>query len=399
VITVTRPAKVTIDRRIDDVRSLLDRTTGRLVELDADITRQLLESTSLRGRTKAMWADASRRHTELWRSLFALEAAVTRILDLRGKARVPSNDVVKRLDAMLEGDCVELGCTPADDARLGLKAGLTPAQYTTIEQALQGMSADYEVVVALVSQVAEVWGPATARLENLEQQLTQLRQTAETTGVRLPNGFRGTMLAIGGALAVAREDPLGLSADEIPNLEERLGRLDALVTDAVHEQQADRKDLEEAAAVVGRALEAVAACSDQVRGWAERLVVPASTWTALEQLTTDLRRLDAECEQSRVLGAAVNGRRLRRRASALLDEVQRLASAEGGRLRKRDELRGVLDAYRAKAQAVGLAENIELEALYEEARESLYVAPCDVDAAEHQVELYRRIIRLKVAPA
>jgi hypothetical protein len=70
-------AKITlreIDRRIEDVRSLLDVTTGRLVELDADVTRQLLESsTSLRGVTAVTWADASSRHAALWRAQFALE--------------------------------------------------------------------------------------------------------------------------------------------------------------------------------------------------------------------------------------------------------------------------------------------------------------------------------------
>ena len=55
-------------------RAVLDRTTASLVELDADVTRQLLESsTSLRGATAAAWADASRRHADLWRGQFALE--------------------------------------------------------------------------------------------------------------------------------------------------------------------------------------------------------------------------------------------------------------------------------------------------------------------------------------
>ena len=70
-LPVSVMAKVTlreIDRRIEDIRSLLDVTTGRLVELDADVTRQLLESsTSLRGVTADTWADASSRHAALWR--------------------------------------------------------------------------------------------------------------------------------------------------------------------------------------------------------------------------------------------------------------------------------------------------------------------------------------------
>ena len=71
-----------IDERIAKIRTVLDRATGNLVELDADVTRRLLESsTSLRGVTAESWADASRRHAELWRGQFALESVLTQIAE------------------------------------------------------------------------------------------------------------------------------------------------------------------------------------------------------------------------------------------------------------------------------------------------------------------------------
>jgi hypothetical protein len=50
-------------------------------------------------------------------------------------------------------------------------------------------------------------------------------------------------------------------------------------------------------------------------------------------------------------------------------------------LSRRDELRGLLDAYKAKAARVGGAEDPHLAARYAQARELLWTAPCDLTAA------------------
>ena len=76
-----------------------------------------------------------------------------------------------------------------------------------------------------------------------------------------------------------------------------------------------------------------------------------------------------------------------------MGEVTRLAATVGSGLQTRDELRGVLTAYQAKAQALGQAENVELGELYAAASEALYAAPCDLAAAEQRVLAYQRSIR------
>ena len=92
---------------------MLDRATGNLVELDADVTRQLLESsTSLRGITAESWADASRRHAELWRGQFALDGVLTQIAETRGTRRSLPQTTLLRLDQLLGTECVELPRPP-----------------------------------------------------------------------------------------------------------------------------------------------------------------------------------------------------------------------------------------------------------------------------------------------
>jgi len=73
------------------------------------------------------------------------------------------------------------------------------------------------------------------------------------------------------------------------------------------------------------------------------------------------------------------------RASAALDEAARRFRAP---LARRNELRGLLQAFRDKAASAGLAEHEKLDPRYAAAREILWSAPCDLDRAEAQVEHY-----------
>src|SRR5207244_1881538 len=86
--------------------------------------------------------------------------------------------------------------------------------------------------------------------------------------------------------------------------------------------------------------------------------------------------------------------RLRKQAAAAaeLDTIEAEATAAGQRYReaqraaaallgRRDELRGLVDAYQIKAARLGAAEDSELSKLYDEAHELLWTAPCDLAAA------------------
>jgi hypothetical protein len=64
----------------------------------------------------------------------------------------------------------------------------------------------------------------------------------------------------------------------------------------------------------------------------------------------------------------------------------------GAGLTRRADLRGLLGAYRDRAQRSGQAENDALAAQYESARTVLYSAPCDVDVAEQLVTAYQQSV-------
>lgn len=65
----------------------------------------------------------------------------------------------------------------------------------------------------------------------------------------------------------------------------------------------------------------------------------------------------------------------------------------------RDDLRGLLQSFRDKADARGLGENDELEPLYRQAESFLWAAPCDLAAARPIVGRYVAAVNAKIASA
>jgi type II secretory pathway component PulJ len=391
-------SKITVqelDRRIGDLRAVVDRSSASLVELDSDMTLRLLQtSTSLRGATATAWADASQRHTGLWRRQFALDALLARITDERGARKTPSQAALLRLDTYLDASCVEV---PRGDGQglPRLTEGPSATVPSTIDDALTQMSSDYDIVAQLVSSVAEAWGQRTEELRELAAAVTALDVHLREAGLRRPNELRTIGDAIAELEAVARDDPLALDATAIDELQVRAQRIASLVHDEVRENQQRHADRLAARECIEAALELVKDCRDQLRRSSEKVVVRDDTWRALDTFAEELGRLRSEAEKpAHADGSGIaTARGLRDRADLVSEDVRRFARSEGAGLRRRDELRGLLGAYLAKAQAIGLGEDGEVDRAYAAARDALYAAPCDLDAAERLVADFQQAMR------
>jgi hypothetical protein len=389
-----------VDQRIEAFRSTLERTTARLVELDADVTRRLLEtSQQIRGATATAWADASQRHRALWEGQLALEHLLTRMTEERGPRRSAPQWVLIQLDALLDGASVEVPRPPESGApRLTEQA--TPTNACSIADALGQMSADFDVVTGLLATVANAWGELQGRLHELAAGVADQEREIESAGARRPNDLDHLVRDIGNAEDAVREDPISFGPDEIAGLEARAEQVRIVVHEASRERRANEHKLEAAERSIGLGLEQLAACRLQLQAWSDRIVISDATKEALEALAQELERLRLECAQARSLGVGSRAEELSRRGEGLRSEVTRVASLQSTRMERRDELRGLLGAYRAKADALGFAENGEVDALHAAALEALYVAPCDVEEAERYVmDLQRTIGRLQEGPS
>jgi hypothetical protein len=90
------------------------------------------------------------------------------------------------------------------------------------------------------------------------------------------------------------------------------------------------------------------------------------------------------------------------RAQTLITEARRIADESRAPIKARNELRGRLDAYRAKAQQVGRLEDSDATRAYDRAHGVLYTAPTDLVTATELVEQYQDIVspsaRLREVP-
>jgi hypothetical protein len=89
---------------------------------------------------------------------------------------------------------------------------------------------------------------------------------------------------------------------------------------------------------------------------------------------------------------------LEQRADDELDRARASLTAVTAPLAVRAELRGRLDAYKAKAARHRVAEDPLLVERYDQARRLLWSAPCDLRAAEHAVLRYQQAVAEVLAP-
>jgi hypothetical protein len=158
--------------------------------------------------------------------------------------------------------------------------------------------------------------------------------------------------------------------------------------DRVRREARQRIDALDAAAAAARAArrDAIAACEEA-----------AARVTALPPLPPEispppLASLGALADAGQWSRLAAELDRCRAELSAATGQTADLRAAASGAIDKRDELRGLLRAYKAKAARLGAAEDQALAARYEQARGLLWAAPCDLVAAEAAVTAYQRAI-------
>lgn len=214
--------------------------------------------------------------------------------------------------------------------------------------------------------------------------------------------------AAGADLVVAERlaEELGMQVNQVAHLRESLGRRD------------DPAEVAREAAVVRASLEAAANERDRLlQQWsavAGRLEALAATETRVRELAARCREKVVQAPPLAVPSVATVGVNLpditgltwvatRGRITPVLTQVDRVTAALGEAerrfqavLARRDELRGLVQAFADKASAGGVMELPELDTLYQEAKAVLWASPCDLDRGTALVERYVVLVNAKV---
>jgi|SRR5450755_310034 hypothetical protein len=375
-----------------------DGIQANLLDLDGSFGKRLLAGASLAGETKRRWEAANAELVALWETFTVYSAVVDRAVGLLARVRRPSSPELAGITALLTGTSVRLTRAPAPLARRDLTdAGRSEL---TLAVAVREMKRAFARVADVVSSAESVWNEVADRLDRVRVELAQARRRADGLA---DEALAGTLSGAEAELAHLRDllnsDPLALWQHGVVDTArlDRLGEQAAAAASRAAEVARLRADAQRRIAAVASAVAAAQAAWQDARAAQERAA--AKITDSAPPPLPDVASLAGRLSTLDALRAA--GRWLR--LASELDAIEQQAAAATRRcrdaeqeavtlLRRRDELRGLLDAYQAMAARHGAVEDIDLTVRYDKARDLLWTAPCDVAAASDAVTGYQEAI-------
>ncbi|MEU6484742.1 hypothetical protein [Streptomyces sp. NPDC046887] len=412
---VTGPPGPVMDR--DEVDRALARLAAEhkavedsLLALQDHAGRRLLEGAELTGATKDRWADTDRTITALWAYFDAYTAALREARELRSRRRWSSREDLVELTERLRGESVAVSGTEVSAPGVAGGGGLV--ERFTLERLVERMNELYAASLDTVVCADAVWSALPARIDLLAAELGRTRSLAHSVGVRPGEHPSGDDLeAITQELTLLRSqvvtDPLAFWRPAGGSSAPGGGRPDTERYDRAARALEEVRREVEAVLQVRQDSEARLLRLRDVLSRADRTLAEART--ARGEVLAKIAASEVPAVsgpptalQERLAAAAEHRRHARwNRLSPLLEALEQQAEEELLRAREelaavtaplavRAELRGRLDAYRAKVARHGLAEDTLLIERYDTARRMLWSAPCDLRAAEQAVLRYQR---------
>jgi hypothetical protein len=389
-----------VDRMLAGLQAAHDRIAAAMFAADSHPGLALLRAGGLTGMTARRWQAVQPESDALWAQFALLGDVLEQARTLR-----------LRDDAAAWSDLLGLLTQPV----IGVDAAGLPA-VVTAASALQGAPRPVD------QRLGEFTDQLERRANGLVGHLAEVDSACTVLGAQLvplttaADGLLPAATGLGeAALAVPLRDKVTATAYELladplgaaPGA--RLSAAAATIIDGLRAQVADAKrrlaELTSLRDGLARRTAELSAAIDAVDA-AERAA--AEAFAVCREKITDpglppppaavpvLRLRLAQAIQAGGPG----------RWAALADDLagveRAVAQAQGraselielgtGLITRRDELRGRLDAYRAKAAALRLIEDDRLARAYRTAQQLLYVQPCDVPAATKAVYAYQNIL-------
>ena len=385
-----------IDRTLGRLKGERERITQLLLGLERHQGYQMLKGTPLTGATATRWADIDGRMATLWRLFDAHGKVLGEAEELRERHGKPSPAQLAELTRLLTGFSVEL----ESDVPIEKRSLLDPTgEWLSLDGVIQRMNPIYEETTGLVASVNEIWSALLTRLGEVEDTARAVESLHASLGVREPE-FDRVAQALASVRDAARSDPLSLAADgradtsRIDAIGAELAALRVRVEDALRirdEHDEGTRGIDAAIGRVEAAERETVAARDTVLAKIASPGLPElpARSAALRDRLAALAGLRGE---GRWLELATRAAELEQAAAGALDQARETTALLTGLLDRRDELRGRLDAYKAKAGRLGLAEDTALTEIHQRARDLLWTSPCDLRAATVALADYQRAI-------
>jgi hypothetical protein len=378
------------DQALATVASGYERIATAMYTIDSHPALAFLKGGVLSGRTLVAWQDVRARIDVLWAQFGALRGLLETAQAIRAQRSRPGDEELTELTRLLDDPVVEL-----DAAGMPLDGASTaPTEWLRLTELARRMDTRCAETVSLLAEVDSATTAVSAGLAPVADALLRLRglaadigaeqEVAEAAGAALD---RLGAQALGDPLAAAQNSSIqgGLRrlAADIDAATARLGEVTRVREEFPRRVEALRQALDELAAAEVAAHRSYAVVGAKIAS-PGLPAVPAAAAGLRQRLPT----LEAANEPWIRRAGALTA--LEGDVASATRHAAELRAAADGLLDRRTELRGRLDAYRAKAARLGYAEHPDLSKLHREAKELLYTSPCDLAAATRAVAGYQR---------
>lgn len=379
------------DRALQRLSSESDRMADALVAMDTHADHQLLRNATLTGLTKQRWAEASSAMTVLWEQFNVHRRMVELAKDMLDRRDLGS------LTTLLTDPVVELNAQQLPIDQRSLTGPAMVVDSVTLTELVERMKAAYKAITEVLAAADTAWTTTIQQIDPLEMELRSVSALAASLGVDDP-----ALAKIDAELAQIRElalaDPMAIDtarppqrvASELADVRARLSRLSSA-----------KDTFDDRMARIEALLGEVSAAYEEAQV-AYAIVMQKIASPGLPRLTEAVAPLRARLAELPELWRAGQWRELatgleelERDATSALAEARTQLRLGTGLLDRRLELRGRLEAYRAKANRLGHAEDLELAELHRIAHGVLYTSPCDLPAATRAVNRYQQALQDK----
>jgi hypothetical protein len=375
-----------------------DSIQTNLLDLDGSFGKRMLAGATLTGESKVRWEAAADDLATLWEIFNAYAAVVDKAAELIAGAGRLSDRELALVTTWLTGASVEL----TRQKPLG-RRGLTETGRSdlTLAAAVREMKRAFASVADVVAAAESIWNKTADGLGEIG---TQLAAAKEQLGDLSDDEVTGALAAaedeLGQLRDVLNSDPLSLwhgGRADTTRLERLRAQAAAATVRAVGLARL-RADARQRIAAAQAAVATATAAREEADA-ARSLAAAKIAQDCLPPPPPEAADLDVRLATLGKLEAAGRWARL----AAELDTIESEAAAATERYRdaeraaatlldKRGELRGLLDAYQAKAVRLGAAEDTELATRYRQAHDLLWTAPCDLGLAAAAVAHYQQAI-------
>jgi hypothetical protein len=365
----------------------------RLINLDGHLGRRLLDSTALEGVTLARRIDVLADVARLWTLYETYKSVAEEVRAIMARRSRPTRSDLLEVEELVTGATVAL---PHPDGSLR-------CQHTTLPELLGEIHTVYGRVHEVVTAVDRVWAELSPRFDRCDTLLREARTVAADLGLVADQDQPAALLTqLANRLDIVRRialtDPLLRwidSAVDLAEADQLISRCKGALTDlrALEglRQHAARRLKEVAAALikVHRLTQEIAEERRRVDDKIHTVSGRERPVQLADPLGPRLSVAQELCRSGRWQTLATELPALEEEASATLARAEAQLAQTGLPLRERGELRGRLNAYRAKAARLGRIEDLDLEQRYRQARELLWCSPCDLARAAVLVAEYQ----------